>query len=134
MFAASATTSQRTTSIARAATARPWILWHIAEKLGISGKPAGREHESVPTTPEEEAREYYRALLQYIDLVVAYFGDGEYGLQKTRFFAATGSKWFLFGHSFWRITMKAKSLAEMRVAIAEYAASHQNKMYGRVTL
>lgn len=120
--------------IARAATVRPWILWQIAEKLGIDAKPPGREGQLAPKTPEEEATEYYKALDQYINLVRHYFGDTEYGLQKTRFFVATGSKWFLFGHSFWRITMKAKSLVEMQQAIAEYAATHAPKMYGRIDL
>lgn len=120
--------------IARAATARPWILWQIADKLGIEAKPEGRENDSVPTTPEEEAAEYYRAFIKYIDLILHYFGEGDFGLQKARFYAATGSKWFLFGHSFWRVTTKAKSLAEMRVAIAEYAEKNSPKMYGRVEL
>lgn len=118
--------------IARAATARPWILWQIAEKLGIDAKPLGREHQRAPATLEEEAKEYYRAFLEYIDLVVKYFGDDDYGLQKARFFAATGSKWFLFGHSFWRYTMKAKSLAEMRDAVAHYMTTYEPTMYARI--
>lgn len=120
--------------VARAATVRPWILWQIAKKLGIDAHPEGREQCKVPETPEEEGAEYLRAFLQYIDLAEKYFGESEYGVQKARFFAATGSKWFLFGHSFWRVTMKAKSLAEMRAGVALYAEKNQPKMYGRVDL
>ncbi len=116
--------------IARAATARPWILWQIAEKLGLCSKTENGR--TLPETPEEEANEYYRAVVRHIEILNHYFGDNEYSLQKARFFIATGSKWFLFGHSFWRISMKAKSLKEMAPAIQEYADKHQNKMYSRI--
>ena len=119
--------------IARAATARPWVLWQIAEKLGIDAKPPGREGRA-PSTLEEESREYFRGFLTYINLLKFYFGDDEYSLQKARFFAATGSKWFLFGHSFWRISMKSKSLGEMTERVEEYADGGDRKMYGRIEL
>ncbi len=118
--------------IARAATARPWILWQIAVKLNLAD--AVIDGVKVPETPEEEASEYYRAVLRLLDILLSYFGDDEYSLQKARFFIATGSKWFLFGHSFWRISMKAKNLVDMKQAIGDYAAIHQNKMYGRIDL
>jgi nifR3 family TIM-barrel protein len=118
--------------IGRAATVRPWIFWQIAEQLNIPGTPPGREDQKAPQTPEEEASEYYHAIVKYIDILLFYFKETEYALQKARFFAAIGSRWFLFGHSFWRITMKAKSLHEMRVAIQDYAQTHSNRMYGRI--
>ncbi|MCX6119012.1 MAG: tRNA-dihydrouridine synthase family protein [Proteobacteria bacterium] len=118
--------------IARAAAARPWILWQIGVKLGIE-QPIF-EGKKVPETPEEEATEYYRAVLRFIDILIHFFGDTEYSLQKARFFIATGSRWFLFGHSFWRISMKAKSLEDMKTAIRIYSETHSNKMYGRIDL
>lgn len=120
--------------IARAATVRPWILWQIAVKLGIGGVPEGSELLVPPMTPEEEGKEYFRALIRYIDLLVKYFGDDEYALQKARFFAATGSRWFLFGHSFWRVTMKAKSLKQMRDDVEAYAEQRSPAMYQRIDL
>lgn len=120
--------------IARAATVRPWIFWQIAEALGHRSCPVGRERDRPPRAPDEEGKEYFRAFDRYIHLTIQYFGDSEYALQKARFFAATGSKWFLFGHSFWRITMKSKSLVEMRDAVAEYAHKHAPAMYHRVDL
>jgi tRNA-dihydrouridine synthase B len=122
--------------IAKAATARPWILWQIAEDLGIEGTPAGREGERAPRTPEEEGREFHRSFLMLIDLVERYFGEGDgvedYGMQKLRFYAALGAKWFLFGHSFWRVTTKAKSFQEMREGVAHYAATYTQEMYYRI--
>ena len=123
--------------IARAATARPWILWQIAEDLGLNCTPTGREGMRAPRTPREEAIEFYRAFTQLIDLVEKYFGEGdnieEYGIQKLRFFAATASKWFMFGHSFWKVTMKAKSFQEMREGVEEYSMRADHEMYYRVT-
>ena len=122
--------------IARAATARPWILWQIAEDLKLARAPAGYEGLRAPRTPEEEGAEYFRAFVRFIELVEKYFGSGpndlEFGLQKLRFFAATGSKWFKFGHSFWKITMKSKNYEEMRIAVLEYAARSEHPMYDRI--
>ncbi len=122
--------------IARAATARPWILWQIAEDLGILDAPVGREGQRAPRSPEEEAREFYRAFQRFIDLVEQYFSEGdgreEFGMQKLRFFAATASKWFMFGHSFWRVTMKSKSFDQMRIGVAEYYEKFTHEMIVRV--
>ena len=122
--------------IAKAATARPWILWQIAEDLGISGFPPGREGERAPRTPAEEAREFHRSFLTLIDLVEQYFGQGdgieEYGMQKLRFYAALAAKWFLFGHSFWRVTTKAKSFQQMRDGVHHYSETYAHEMYCRI--
>jgi tRNA-dihydrouridine synthase len=121
--------------IARAATARPWILWQIAEDLGICSAPSEFVGRKAPRTPDEEAQEFYRAFLRYIDLVEKYFAEGdgkeEFGLQKLRFYAATASKWFMFGHSFWKVTMKAKSFDAMRDGVANYAERSTGGMFAR---
>ncbi len=123
--------------IARAATARPWIFWQIAEDLGIDAKPDGRESDRAPRTPKEEAQEFYRAFLRLIDLVEFYFAEGdgieEYGLQKLRFYAATAARWFMFGHSFWRLTTKSKSFGEMRERISHYASTTEQEMIYRIS-
>lgn len=122
--------------IARAATVRPWILWQIAEDLNLIDVPSGERFAKAPRTPEEEGEEYFRAFMRYIDLVEKYFGgqptDLEYSLQKLRFFAATGARWFKFGHSFWRLTMKSRDLDQMRSLISEYVQRGSHPMYDRI--
>ena len=120
--------------IGRAAMARPWILWQIAADLGLPGYPEGREGELPPRTPEQEAAEYFRACLLMVDLVEKYFGDTEYSLTKFQFFAAMGCRWFAFGHSFWKTSMKAKSLKQLRELVLEYASKGEHTMNHRISL
>jgi len=120
------------TMIGRAVTARPWILWQVAHRLGISAGPAGREGETPPLTPEEEGKEYFRAVLKFIDLLLLHFGDNDFALRRFRFFVANGYHWFFFGHDFWRSTMKAKNLEEARSAVLAYCAKHCFSMRNRI--
>lgn len=114
--------------IARAATARPWILWQIAKRLGVGEAPEGMRPEECPESPEEEGREYVRACLRMLDFMTESFPQEDYVLDKFRFFAATGSRWFLYGHAFWKMTTKAKSVAALREAIEEFGAKAENPM------
>jgi len=118
--------------IARAATARPWIMWQIAELTGSTVAPFGREHEKCPWTPEEEGREYINACLKLLVLMQQFFPKEEYVLEKFRFFAATGSRWYQFGHSFWKMCTKAKSCAELRDSIEDFGRRFENPSYQRV--
>lgn len=118
--------------VARAATARPWILWQIAEDLGVDEAPPGRHGQRAPRSPEEEGREYINACLSHIDFMTRFFPTEDYVLEKFRFFAATGARWFAFGHAFWKLTTKAKSVAELRDAVAEYGARCESPMAGRI--
>lgn len=119
--------------IARAATARPWILWQIAEKLGFSEKPPGRENENAPNTPEEEGKEYHRACLKMIELLRKHFNDESYILEKFSFFVATGAKYFLFGHAFWRLTRQAKTVDELERKVIAFGDDCGNKMADRIS-
>lgn len=114
--------------IARAATARPWILWQIARRLGHLDAPPGREGEKCPESPEEEGKEYVRACLKHLDFMQEHFPLEEDILDKFRFFAATGSRWFQFGHAFWKMTTKAKGIMELREVIAEFGERYENPM------
>jgi tRNA-dihydrouridine synthase B len=122
--------------IARAATARPWILWQIAEDLGVMDAPNGKAGQRAPRTPREEAREFYKAFQRLINLVETYFSENdgreEYAMQKLRFYAAIASKWFMFGHSFWKITMKAKTFEQMRQGVGEYSERFDHEMIPRI--
>jgi tRNA-dihydrouridine synthase len=100
----------------RAIVARPWVLGQLARKLGFADDEVW-----VPETPEDEGKEYYRAVAKLCDLLSAHAQDEAYRLQKLRFFVVTGSRWFLFGHAFWKSTMKAKSITEIKdIAFARY--------------
>ncbi len=82
--------------VARAVTARPWIFWQVGEAWGWP-PPAGREGESAPHTPEEEGREYYRALLFFCDQLECHFAAEEQ-MPRLKLFLAWGHKWLFFGH------------------------------------
>jgi tRNA-dihydrouridine synthase B len=118
--------------IARAAVARPWILWQISEKLGIADKPLGRENQTCPHTPEEEGAEYARACLYLIKLFEENGMDEEYTLEKFRFFAATGARWFQFGHAFWKLTTQCKSVAVLKERVESFGETCANPMVGTI--
>lgn len=82
--------------IARASTARPWIFWQVGESLGLP-PPAGRDGERAPRTPDEEGREYCRALNDFCDELQRHFLPEEQ-LPRLRLFLAWGHKWLFFGH------------------------------------
>lgn len=118
--------------IGRAATARPWILWQIAYRLGIEAAPEGRAGERPPFTPEEEGREYFRSVLRFIDLLVEHFSDSPFALRKFRFFVANSHPWFLFGHDFWKAIMRAQDLAGTKQIVLGYCAKNQFSMRSRI--
>lgn len=119
--------------VARAATARPWILWQIAQRLGNDEAPWGREGERAPETLEEEGREYFRACLLFADLLVQYGGDTESNLKRLRFFIGLSSQWLHFGHSFWKRCMKGNSIAHVRATIAAHGAEFPQALKSRVS-
>lgn len=120
--------------IARAATARPWILWQISHKLGVEEAPWGRQGERPPETPEEEGREYFRAVLAFCDLLDQYGGGDEaLKLKRLRFFVGVGSRWLPFGHSFWKKCMKGDKLADVRSVISAHAESYPTRLSPRVS-
>lgn len=114
--------------IARAATARPWILWQIAKKLGIHDKPATRWESEPPWTPEEEGKEYFRAILRFSCLLEDYFGDSAFALKKLHFFAAQGSRWLLFGHPFFHLLKRCQNLIEVRDFVNDYSEKNPQPM------
>lgn len=112
--------------VGRAACARPWILAQIASKLGI-------EVETPPFSLEEEGAAYFESCLRYCDLLVSFYGDTDKTLRKLHFYLSFGSKWFLFGHNFWRLTMKCKTISQAKETIADYSAEFPQAMRERIT-
>ncbi len=92
--------------IARAATARPWILWQIAYQLNLTPSVP-------PLTREEEGREYFAAMLRLCCLIRDYFGDTPESLRKILFYLTHSSRWLLFGHGFLVEVKRRKSLDEI---------------------
>jgi hypothetical protein len=61
-----------------------------------------------------------------------HFGDETYILEKFKFFVATGSKWFTFGHAFWKLCTKAKTLEELKNLIGNFFQNNAHPMVQRV--
>ncbi len=117
--------------VARAATARPWIFWQIGETLGFP-PPPGREGERSPRAPEEEGREFRRALLFFLDQLEKWFVPSE-GLKRLRFFLAWSHKWLPFGHHLWAETTRVQDLPSARRAIERFFET-RHRMLPRTTL
>lgn len=117
--------------IARAATARPWILWQIAFQLGCREKPKAKWETEPPWTPDEEGKEYFLAVLRFSCLLEKYFGDSDFALKKLQFFIAQGSRWLLFGHSFFHAVRKCKTLIEVRDFVNDYSNKYPQPMAQR---
>lgn len=120
--------------IARAAIARPWILWQIARKLGIDEKPLAMAADRPPETPDEEGREYFHGILRFSCLLQEHFGNTESTLKRLKYHIMQSQRWLLFGHSFWKFTQSARDLVEARDLINDYAVRHPQPMSSRIRL
>ncbi|WGL58575.1 tRNA-dihydrouridine synthase family protein [Pigmentibacter sp. JX0631] len=120
--------------IARAAVARPWIIWQISELLGNNITPEALAGRQAPKTPTEEGKEYINACLLLLKIFKEHFQDEEYILEKFRFFVATGARWFQFGHHFWRLSMRSKSVEELTTQIHEFSQNSDNPMSYRIKM
>ena len=117
--------------VARAATARPWIFWQVAEHLGFS-PPRGREGQRAPRTAEEEGREYQRALSFFCDRLEAGFTPAEQ-LPRLRLFLAWGHKWLFFGHFLSTQVNRCRDLKSARRVIEDFFDTPKT-MKGRTRL
>jgi tRNA-dihydrouridine synthase B len=120
--------------IARAACARPWIIWQICENLNNNVTPVGFEGRTAPRGSYEESIEYGKACLKFLEILKHYFLDEAYILDRFRFFVATGARWFQFGHYFWKMTMSAKSISELENVVIHFNEKYENKMYDRINI
>ena len=109
--------------VGRAMTARPWILWQVAERMGWPA-PLGREGERAPQTDIEEGREFGRALARLAMEMRTHFSE-ELGLRKFRFYVRTASPWLFFGHDLYARSTKAKTWVELDQQLATFFATDQ---------
>ena len=102
--------------LGRIATARPWVIWQCAHKLGFKSPPPAAQselHQDPPWTPEEERNEYLRCCSRMLQLLQKHYEREDFVVERFRFFIATGCRWFPFGHHFWKLSTKAKSIVEL---------------------
>lgn len=112
--------------IARAAIARPWIFWQIAEDLGLTSP----QDPKAPRTEDEEGQLYWQAASRFLQFLVQYAKNEIEILENFRFFAAIGGKWLPFGHHYWRLCTKAKTseqLAQVIDSMAQCSEHHMHK-------
>ena len=120
--------------LGRAVTARPWVFWQIADKLGIGGAPKGYEGLRPPMTPEEEGPYYLDACARLTEYLPLYFAEEAKQLRRFRFYVLYSHRWYLFGHAFYSRCMKCKTLAEIRDMIAASKLKSAFPSYARILL
>jgi len=118
--------------VARAATARPWILWQIAFKCGFGTQARGRALPRPPLSPEEEGAEYFVALKRFAFLLEKYFGETPASLQRLKFYIGVSSPWLPFGHHFWKTVYSARNFNEAMERIEGYAEQNPQSLRQRV--
>lgn len=119
--------------LARAATARPWILWQIAEDLGFEGPARGRGLEKAPRTPEEEGQEYFIALQRFAFLLKQFFGETPESLQRLKFYVGVSAPWLSFGHHFWKSLYSLPEFSLVERKIVEYSQKFSCTLSQRVS-
>ncbi len=120
--------------IGRAATARPWIIWQIAHRLGYPYAPENFPGKAPPQTPEEEGQAFLQAILHYCDFLDKYFVNEEKKLRRLRFHVINANKWLVFGHAYYSRCMKAKNLAEVRAMTQHSLENYHFPMSQRISL
>lgn len=102
----------------RALAARPWLVWQVAERMNLT-TPLLMKGKVAPKDSLEEAQEYGRMLVRFVQLSRFYFGEN-LALRKIRFFVRTTSCWLDFGQSLFSLVSKTVTTQEMEVAIQEF--------------
>ncbi|MBF0440278.1 MAG: tRNA-dihydrouridine synthase family protein [Oligoflexales bacterium] len=105
--------------IGRAITARPWIFWQIAHKLGIRDSPEPYPGKTPPLTREEEGIFYLESCLRLIDFLEKYVENESKRERKFIFHVRISHIWYLFGHAFFARCLKARKLTAIREMILE---------------
>ena len=121
--------------IGRAITARPFLLWQIAEALGYQQAPAAFPGERAPQGPEEEGQWYLRALLMFIEQLQKHFDQPQKRWKRFKFYLIQSHKWLFYGHALYARCMKLKDLDAIASMIAsEYIDQRVFPMTERILL
>jgi len=117
--------------IGRAAAARPWIFWQIAQALSLP-PPSGREADAAPADGWGEGAEYALALDAFIGVCEREFQTAD-AIKRLKFFAHWGGRWLDFGHELWRRMTNVVDLDGARSVGREFFSVPQ-RMAARTTL
>jgi tRNA-dihydrouridine synthase len=117
--------------VGRALAARPWLLWQVGERLGWRA-PVLHADRVAPRTPDEEGREYGRALEKFVAALEAHF-TFEDGFKRLKFHLRMTAGWLEFGHALQAATSRAKSYAEARETIYRFFETPQ-RMFAKTQL
>ncbi len=100
--------------IGRGATARPWILWEVAEKLGMKSltPPPFAPTNKLPQSPEEEAQWFGFALVKFVNLCYKYFEPAQ-ARRRINFFLRNNSNWLNYGQRCLSIFGKTESREDL---------------------
>jgi tRNA-dihydrouridine synthase len=95
----------------RGLAARPWMMWQVAYKKGLTT-------EVPPLTEYEEGAEYGKMLLKFIHLSRYYFCEKlghkqDYAFRKIQFFVRTTHVWLEWGHPLTSEVNRSQSFEEM---------------------
>lgn len=95
----------------RGLAARPWMMWQVAYKRGLTAAVP-------PLTEYEEGAEFGRMLLKFIDLSRYYFCEKlghkpDYAFRKIQFFVRTTHVWLEWGHPLTSEVNRSQSFEEM---------------------
>ncbi len=117
--------------VGRALVARPWLLWQVGERLGLSA-PADDSLERCPWTPAEEGREYGRAALFLVDELERHF-EWNAAFTRFKFYIRMTMGWLEFGHHLFSLVSRARSFDDLRAALNSFFAVEQ-RMCARTQL
>jgi tRNA-dihydrouridine synthase B len=111
--------------VGRALCARPWMIWQVAERLGLSSPLLGRF--KAPQTPAEEGHEYGQALLFLIDELRQHFKE-DLGVRKLKFYIRHTHMWLTFGHTLDKNISKAMTYNDGQKIIEDFFTRPQLMM------
>ncbi len=93
--------------VGRALTARPWLMWQVGKRLGFAD-PEAMQGLKCPESPEEEAKEYGKAL-DFLLRNLLETHPHDLAIRKFNFYLKNSIGWLDFGNELWAIVNSAKN-------------------------
>lgn len=116
--------------IGRALTVRPWMLAQVASQLMSSSM--GPKYEG-PSSPEEEATEYGKSLIMYLNICENYF-PVEFGIKRFKFHVKNGIPWLNFGLDLFSRIHNIENYSEAKEVVTTFFKSQNLKLSSQTTL